>query len=97
MPPANTSGEQAEVVIYSSDYCPYCMMAKRLLAGLNVDFDEITVDGKPAIRQQMTEKSGARTVPQIFIDEKPIGGSDDLHALQASGKLHSLLYPTPEK
>ena len=85
--------EQAEVVVYSSDYCPYCIMAKRLLAKLGIEFEEINVDGKPAKRQVMMQRSGRRTVPQIFIDQQPVGGSDELHALHSSGKLTELLFP----
>ncbi len=94
--PANGSGDtlaHADVVVYSSDYCPYCMMAKRLLAQLGVTFTEHKVDGKPAVRQEMMDLSGAHTVPQIFIGKQPIGGSDDLHALHSSGKLQPLLFP----
>ncbi len=82
----------ADIEIYSSDYCPFCSRAKNLLKKKAVEFTEIGVDGDPALRQQMTERSGgARTVPQIFIDGKPIGGSDELAALEQSGELDRLL------
>jgi len=81
----------ASVVVYSSDYCPYCIRAKQLLNSKNIAFKEINVDGEPEIRQQMTEKSGRRTVPQIFINGAAIGGCDDLYALEATGQLDKLL------
>lgn len=81
----------ASVVVYSSDYCPYCIRAKQLLNSKNIAFEEINVDGEPEIRQQMTEKSGHHTVPQIFINGAAIGGCDDLYALEATGQLDKLL------
>ena len=81
----------ANVVVYSSNYCPYCIRAKQLLNSKNIAFEEINVDGEPEIRQQMTEKSGRRTVPQIFINDAAIGGCDDLYALEATGQLDKLL------
>ncbi len=77
--------------MYTTFFCPFCMRAKRLLKNKGVEFTEIGVDGDPALRQQMTERSGERTVPQIFIDGKPIGGSDELVALDGSGELDRLL------
>ena len=81
----------ASVVVYSSDYCPYCIRAKQLFNSKNIAFEEINVDGEPEIRQQMTEKSGRHTVPQIFINGAAIGGCDDLYALEATGQLDKLL------
>ena len=82
--------------MYSSDFCPFCSRAKNLLKNKGVEFTAIDVDGDPALRQQMTERSGgARTVPQIFIDGNPIGGSDELMALEQSGELDRLLNETP--
>lgn len=81
----------ANVVVYSSDYCPYCIRAKQLLNNKNIAFEEINVDGEPEIRQQMTEKSGRHTVPQVFINGAAIGGCDDLYALEATGQLDKLL------
>jgi glutaredoxin 3 len=82
----------ANVVVYSKDYCPYCVKAKTLLKRKNIAFREIDVSKDPALLQEMVTKSGGRrTVPQIFIDDKSIGGSDDLYALDANGKLDALL------
>ncbi len=81
----------AEVVIYTATYCPFCWRAKALLEGKKVSFVEIDVTNDPAKRQEMEARSGRRTVPQIFIDGKPIGGCDDLYALDAKGQLDALL------
>jgi glutaredoxin 3 len=80
------------VTIYTTSWCPYCKAAKSLLARKGVAYDEIDVDGKPELRRAMTERAGGRTsVPQIFIGEKHVGGSDDIHALDARGALDRLL------
>ncbi|MFQ3186319.1 glutaredoxin 3 [Marinomonas primoryensis] len=79
------------VTIYSSDYCPFCVRAKQLLSAKNVAFNEIRVDGKREVRQQMTEKSGRTSVPQIWIGERHVGGCDDLYALEREQKLDTLL------
>jgi glutaredoxin 3 len=81
----------AEVIVYSSDYCPYCSRAKQLLASKSVDFDEIKVDGKPQLRAEMTKKAGRTSVPQIWIGSVHVGGCDDLFALERAGKLDALL------
>ena len=81
----------SNVIVYSSDYCPYCVRAKQLLANKGVAFEEIKVDGKPQIRAAMTQKAGRTSVPQIWIGEKHIGGCDDLYALERAGKLDALL------
>ena len=78
------------VVMYTTSWCPYCERARRLLARKNVAFEEIDVDA-PEKRAEMQQKSGRRTLPQIFIGETHVGGSDDLHALEDSGKLDALL------
>ena len=79
------------VVIYSSDYCPYCMRAKQLLSRKGVAFTEINVDGEPQLRAEMTRKAGRTSVPQIWIGAVHVGGCDDLHALERAGKLDALL------
>ena len=79
------------VVIYSSDYCPYCMRAKQLLRSKGVDFREICVDGEPQRRAEMTQKAGRTSVPQIWIGATHVGGCDDLHALERAGRLDALL------
>ncbi|OLU20793.1 glutaredoxin 3 [Pseudomonas sp. PA1(2017)] len=81
----------AKVVIYSSDWCPYCIRAKQLLTSKSVSFDEIRVDGKPDVRAEMTRKAGRTSVPQIWIGETHVGGCDDLFALERAGKLDALL------
>ena len=81
-----------KVTIYTTAFCPYCHSAKALLRRKNVDFSEIDVSYDPEERQRMTAKAnGRRTVPQIFIGETHVGGSDDLHALDRQGKLDPLL------
>ncbi|WP_425056258.1 glutaredoxin 3 [Pseudomonas abyssi] len=82
----------ADVVIYSSDYCPFCMRAKQLLASKGVDFREICVDGQPAVRAEMTRLAGGRTsVPQIWIGDTHVGGCDELYACARAGQLDALL------
>ena len=81
----------SEVIVYSSDYCPYCSRAKHLLASKGVAFEEIKVDGKPQLRAEMTKKAGRTSVPQIWIGAKHIGGCDDLFSLERAGKLDALL------
>jgi glutaredoxin 3 len=79
------------VTIYTTAWCPYCARAKGLLTHKGVDFNEIDVESDPALRAQMMERSGRRTVPQIFIGDHHMGGCDDLHALDAAGGLDPLL------
>jgi len=79
------------VLIYSSDYCPYCIRAKALLTQKGAAFNEIRVDGHDELRAEMMQKSGKRSVPQIWIGERHIGGCDDLYALEHSGQLDTLL------
>lgn len=80
-----------KVIVYSSANCPYCVRAKELLDRKGIQYDEIRVDQDTFQRDIMMEKSGRRTVPQIFINDKPIGGCDDLYALEKSGELARLL------
>jgi glutaredoxin 3 len=80
-----------EVIVYSSDYCPYCSRAKQLLNSKKVAFDEIVVDGKPQLRSEMIKKAGRTSVPQIWIGSVHVGGCDDLFALERAGKLDALL------
>ena len=82
----------AQVEIYTTPLCPYCVRAKRLLASKGVAFVEIDLWQEPGRRQEMIERAdGRRTVPQVFIDGHGVGGSDDLHALDAEGGLDPLL------
>lgn len=80
-----------EVIMYSTGYCPYCSKARDLLNRKNVPFTEIRVDTQPELRNEMIVKSGRHTVPQIFINGHHVGGCDDLHTLEAQGKLDQLL------
>ena len=80
-----------QVIIYSSDYCPFCMRAKSLLKKKGASFHELNVDGDRALRQEMMEKSGRHTVPQIWIGDTHVGGCDDLYALERAGQLDSML------
>lgn len=79
------------VIIYTTRFCPYCIRAKYLLDDKKVTYQEIAVDGDSQLRNEMTEKSGAHTVPQIWINQQHIGGCDDLMALEHSGQLDRLL------
>ncbi|KRW58996.1 glutaredoxin 3 [Pseudomonas sp. TTU2014-080ASC] len=79
------------VVIYSSDWCPYCIRAKQLLSHKGVLFEEIRVDGQPDVRAEMARKAQRTSVPQIWIGETHVGGCDDLYALERAGKLDALL------
>ncbi|AWN73313.1 glutaredoxin 3 [Legionella anisa] len=81
----------AEVIIYSTAYCPYCVKAKELLQQKHTSFTDIRIDLQPELRDEMITKSGRRTVPQIFINGQHIGGCDDLYALDAQGELDPLL------
>jgi len=81
----------ANIVMYSTDYCPYCTRARALLASKQVSFQEIRIDEEPVKREEMINRSGRRTVPQIFIDGQHIGGCDDLYALESQGHLDELL------
>jgi glutaredoxin 3 len=81
-----------EVVIYSTDYCPYCRQAERFLTGKGVPFTTIDVTNDQAMRDTLVELSGGRrTVPQIFIGGAPIGGYSDMMALHTKGELDALL------
>lgn len=81
-----------QVTLYTTGWCPYCSAAKSLLKKKGIAFEEIDVEGKPDLRKAMTERAGGRTsVPQIFIGGRHVGGSDDLHALDARGELDKLL------
>jgi glutaredoxin 3 len=81
----------ADVLIYTTSACPYCVPAKRLLSHKGVPYQEVDVSGDAAKRQEMMQASGRRTVPQIFIGEQSIGGFDELYALEQSGELDTLL------
>ena len=81
----------ADVIIYRTTYCGYCDMAKRLLAKMGVEFEEIDVTHDADLRRELVDRTGKRTVPQIFIDGQSVGGYTDLAALKSSGKLDEML------
>ncbi|VVD83811.1 glutaredoxin [Pandoraea eparura] len=81
-----------KIVMYSTQVCPYCQMAERLLRQRGVqDIEKVLIDKEPARREEMMTRTGRRTVPQIYIDERHIGGYDDLSALDRAGGLVPLL------
>ena len=82
----------ARVEIFTTPWCSYCLAAKRLLQRKGVTYEETDVSADNALRQAMVCRAGGRhTVPQIFIDDRHVGGSDELHALDRAGKLDLLL------
>ena len=87
----------AKIIMYTKDNCPYCDWAKLLLDKKNASYQEIRIDLDASQRTTMERLSGRRTVPQIFINDQPIGGFDDLSALEKAGKLDSLLHLNKEK
>lgn len=82
----------ARVLMYSTGVCPYCMMAERLLKAKGIDnIEKVRIDLDPEQRAEMMQKTGRRTVPQIYIGDTHVGGFDDLSALDRSGQLDPLL------
>ncbi|GHD15449.1 glutaredoxin 3 [Halioglobus japonicus] len=79
------------VTLYTTRFCPYCIRARFLLDSKNVEYTDIGVDANPELRREMMEKSGRRTVPQIWIGDRHVGGYDDLALLERQGKLDELL------
>ena len=79
------------IVVYSTDWCPFCTRARGLLERKGAKFEVIDVDERPEAREEMMARSGRRTVPQIFIGDTHVGGCDDLYALDAAGGLDPLL------
>jgi len=82
---------QPAVTLYVSDWCPYCTRAKGLLTQKQVAFSEINVEDEPKFREEMIARSNRRTVPQIFIGDKHVGGCEDLFELDRSGELDRLI------
>lgn len=81
-----------EIIIYTTRFCPFCVRAKQLLDHKDLAYNEIPVDGKPQLRQEMTVKAnGAHTVPQIWVNDTHVGGCSELMALERSGQLDPLL------
>lgn len=82
----------ATVEIYTWTWCPFCIRAKHLLDNKGVEFTEYCIDGDEAARDKMAERaSGRRSLPQIFINDRHVGGCDDLYALDRAGKLDEIL------
>lgn len=82
---------QPTVTLYMSEWCPYCQRARSLLTQKNVVFSEINVEDQPQFREEMIARSNRRTVPQIFIGDRHVGGCDDLFQLDHSGELDRLI------
>ncbi len=80
--------------MYSTQFCPYCVAARRLFDHYKLDYDDVAVDAQPDLRQQMMQESGRNTVPQIWIGDTHIGGCDELYSLHDNGKLDNFLYPS---
>lgn len=80
-----------EILIYTANLCPYCIMAKRLLDKKGAPYSEINVDSKSELRQEMMQKTRRRTVPQIYIGDLHVGGFDDLHEMDIRDELDPLL------
>ncbi|HEX4376603.1 MAG TPA: glutaredoxin 3 [Steroidobacteraceae bacterium] len=80
-----------QVLMFVKSWCPYCDSARALLKSKGVAFEEIDIESQPAQREEMVRRSGRRTVPQIFIGSRHVGGCDDLHELNAAGELDPLL------
>jgi glutaredoxin 3 len=82
----------AKVMMYATGVCPYCLMAERLLRAKGVaDIEKVRVDLEPARREEMMQRTGRRTVPQIYVGDRHVGGYDDLAALDRAGGLEPLL------
>jgi glutaredoxin 3 len=82
---------ESRIVLYLTDWCPYCARARGLLEQKGAKFEVINVDERAGARDEMIARSGRRTVPQIFIGDTHVGGCDDLYALDAAGGLDTLL------
>lgn len=80
----------ADIIVYSTRVCGYCLRAKQLLRSKDMAFTEILIDQDPAARKTMEERAGRRTVPQIFINDRHIGGFEELVALNRNGELENL-------
>ena len=85
----------ASVLIYLTEWCPFCQRAKALLKKKKVNFTEVDVDDRPELRSWLVSASGQRTVPQVFINGQPVGGYTDLEKIDRQGKLDALLAKAP--
>lgn len=84
-------GASAKVTLYGDTTCPYCGAARMLLTKKAIDFEDIVITDDPLKRKEMQDRSGARSVPQIFIGDTLVGGFDELYALDRGGELDKLL------
>lgn len=84
-----------DVIMYTTGMCPYCVRAKMLLQNKGVRWNELRIDADPALMREMMQRSGRRTVPQIFVGNQHVGGFDDMAELDSFGKLDPLLGLTP--
>ena len=84
-----------DIVVYTTPICPYCVQAKQLLTRKGAGYREVDVSRDPALRADVMQRSGRRTVPQIWIGEYHVGGFDDLYALERAGRLDALLAGQP--
>jgi glutaredoxin 3 len=80
-----------KVTLYTKDYCPYCVRAKRLLDKKGIAFEEVNVEGRDELRVWLVEATGQRTVPQVFVDGRALGGFTDIDALDRQGRLDPIL------
>ena len=79
------------ITLYTTQFCPYCVRARGLLDDKGVPYEDIAVDNDPQLRSEMMSRSGRRTVPQIWIGDYHVGGSDELQLLERQGRLDTLL------
>jgi glutaredoxin 3 len=91
--PRASSRQAPRVVVYSASFCPFCVRAKGLLEARGIAYEEVDVAADPAVRARVMSQTGRRTVPQIFIDGAPIGGFEELVALDRGGALAELSTP----
>lgn len=80
-----------KIIIYTTAWCSYCQRAKSLLDSKGVSYEERLVDDEPGLRAEVARRSGRRTMPQAFVDGEPLGGYDDLAALERDGRLDGIL------
>jgi len=87
----NLEGGTDEIVLYTTPWCPFCINAKRLLGKKGASYRDVDVSRRQDVRAELLALTGSRTVPQIFIGGKPVGGFDDLYALDRKGELDPML------
>ncbi len=95
--PTSVTNARPAVKVYVTRICAYCTLAKRLLRSKGVEFEELDVSGDASARMWLVETTGQRTVPQVFIDDKPYGGYTDIAQLDQQGRLDGLLGLDPGK